>query len=313
MNKSILITENKIIKEDATEQVSSSLSFEKGLSFISNILKGILNITGSTLNDIAAGIELLGTTVLFPEAFKKKLESASKKRKILDREFETIKKDLGIDKPLEEFLNIAVPGSGFANEYYNKKITEYGNDYSLLKSLASPATALLNYNSMILSKMFGKKITLNEKDLDKNAMAFFEWYSKRPATKQAKINSWASANSDEWKKMLESMRDNSENIKIVIDKLKSEVLNENKVLTIKNKRLIIENEDQNPKGIIKFVQSVVEALSPNILSDLTANNIQKLNDESNEEIEALAKEYKEILDQNEDEVEKVLKKETETN
>ena len=45
MNKSILITENKIIKEDAIEQVSSSLSFERGLSFIGDILKGVINIT----------------------------------------------------------------------------------------------------------------------------------------------------------------------------------------------------------------------------------------------------------------------------
>jgi len=140
-------------------------------------------------------------------------------------------------------------------------------------------------------------------------MAFFEWYSKLKTEKQTKINSWAAENSDEWKKMLESMRDNSENIKTVIDKLKNQVLNESKVLTIKNKSLIIENEDQSGQ----IIQAVLKALAPNILSDLTANNIQKLNDESNEEIEALAKEYKEILDQNEDEVEKVLKKETETN
>lgn len=309
MNKSILITENKIIKEDAIEQVSSSLSFEKGLSFIGDILKGVLNVTESTINDIATGIKLLGTTVMFPDEFEKALKKGQQKRSELDREWKSIKSSLDIDKPIKDFLNVSVPGLGIANDYLDKKMNKsYFDNNSFLKTLVSPAMSFYDINKAIFKSVFNKDSISNEgKKNSANFEEYYKWFTSLNEEDQNKINKWSYENQDDFQKMITMINDGKVNEVIKI--FKTEILNENKSFIIKNSS-ILKEADQIPKDFFE------EELRKGYIKSLVASSLaDTIDDEkqASKDTEELLKAYKEILDQNEESVEEVISKETETN
>ena len=309
MNKSILITENKIIKEDAIEQVSSSLSFEKGLSFIGDILKGVLNVTESTINDIATGIKLLGTTVMFPDEFEKALKKGQQKRSELDREWKSIKSSLDIDKPIKDFLNVSVPGLGIANDYLDKKMNKsYFDNNSFLKTLVSPAMSFYDINKAIFKSVFNKDSISNEgKKNSANFEEYYKWFTSLNEEDQNKINKWSYENQDDFQKMITMINDGKVNEVIKI--FKTEILNENKSFIIKNSS-ILKEADQIPKDFFE------EELRKGYIKSLVASGLADTIDDEKQvskDTEELLKAYKEILDQNEESVEEVISKETETN
>lgn len=312
MNKSILITENKIIKEDAIEQVSSSLSFERGLSFIGDILKGVINITESTINDIAAGIKLLGVAVTFPNEFENALRKGQEKRSELNRDWLSLKSNLGIDKPIDDFLNIAVPGLAIANKYLDKKMTRsYFKNDSFLKTLISPAKSLLDINKLLLSDIFDKGLDDASSKLKKTSseyQKYYKWMESLNDEDLNKVNKWTYENQDDFKTLVEMI--NKGRSRDVINFFKKEVLIENKSFLIKNKMLIVEQEEQIPEN---FHETRIKEEFIKRLMSIELGSLIDEEKEYSENMETLLKEYQKIIGENEEEVAEILEKETETN
>ncbi len=201
MNKSILITENKIIKEDngALDAASKSLDLGKSVNFIKNITAGVLNITKATITDLVKGAELLltyGISGIFDQSFNDALESGQNKRNSLNSEWERLKNKLDIDRPVQDFLNITAPSIGIANSYINQQMNKsYFSNNSFLKTLMSPAKSFYSISNSLFKEISGKSKTPNSVlNIKSGFEKYYKWYEKLSDSEIEKINKWTYEN-----------------------------------------------------------------------------------------------------------------------
>ena len=291
MKKQIVIKDKKIIKEDALDRVSKNLKIRDSLYAVRDIILGVKNIAWGAVVDSknvlwfmkniakTLTLKIIGrnkASVL--ETLKQEFEKASKDRDKLTSEWLKIKSDLGIDKPLDEFLDAMYPGSGVAIEWLEKN--------------SSPEFFIKNPDKP--DRGWG------DSGGGDHWMKYNKWYKSLSDRDRNKLSSWAAANQKEFNFQLNQI--SKGNSLQVINTLTRKAINENKSFLIKNKQIIFEKVNNSKKihdDLLKKAYS--RSIAFNAL-----NSLVKKETEYSEYLEDLTSKFKKI-----DGVKEAIKKEIE--
>ena len=218
MKKTILINKNKIlILEDAVQ----TLANEKTGIFddLKNIISGLGNISSGLVNDIKSVIQM-SSNFLNTEKFNKALESGRERRVDLNSDWNSIINNLGIEKPVEEFLAMTNPAAAIANAILKSNLsTRITREKGVLDDIAGIGKPITDVSGNILkfikdnsgiewgdnddkidssNKSSAERI-LNGRDA---TLYFYRWETNLSDENREKLNKWYYENPNKQKIIL---------------------------------------------------------------------------------------------------------------
>lgn len=295
MKKTIFIN-NNLILEDATEDASNQIDFGRGVEFISNTIKGLGNITTDVLNTLGGGISLL-TNLLNREKFDKNLKEYKENRQRINNDWKDIRRNLGIEESINEFLSVVNPGISLANKYtesimFSNNFKEE-NILTGLVGLGKPITSL----SKSVFDLF-----VQEENVDNESASSLRRGVRDSSSSEAvgKLIQWAYSLSDESSQKFEQWKTNypekfknlvllaqksgsDQAIKVIkseIPGLRSESFRRSS-LFINSKKLILEEKD------LKSGKEIELAYAKYLYTALKIEHLVNLQKKENENIKKL--------------------------